>query len=139
MYESSGKLPIAGFFFPVNESIWEHLKLAFYPILIVWIFPQNFTWKAALCGAGNSTITCMLIILTGYYTLKYGFSVEGLAIDLILLFIGILFGQTVGFQQAIHNGKATGILWGFYLILIAGVFILFTQFPPNLPVFQPPI
>lgn len=34
LYEWSGKLLIAGLFTPVNESVWEHMKLVFFPMLL---------------------------------------------------------------------------------------------------------
>ena len=33
VYEWSGDNPLVGLFSPVNESVWEHLKLLFFPIL----------------------------------------------------------------------------------------------------------
>lgn len=34
LYDFSGKVLIVGIFAPINESIWEHLKLGFYPIIL---------------------------------------------------------------------------------------------------------
>ena len=34
VYDLSGKLIIIGLIAPINESIWEHLKLAFFPTII---------------------------------------------------------------------------------------------------------
>ena len=31
IYEWTGENTLAGLIFPVNESIWEHLKLIFFP------------------------------------------------------------------------------------------------------------
>ena len=33
VYEWSGNRPAVGLFFPVNESVWEHMKLVFFPML----------------------------------------------------------------------------------------------------------
>ncbi len=33
-YEWSGESAIVGIFTPINESIWEHLKLVFWPLLL---------------------------------------------------------------------------------------------------------
>ncbi len=38
LYEWTGKNFIAGLFTPVNESIWEHMKLIFFPILAYAIY-----------------------------------------------------------------------------------------------------
>ena len=34
IYDWSGKQAWIGFFCPVNESTWEHLKLLFFPVLV---------------------------------------------------------------------------------------------------------
>ena len=34
LYDWSGKNFVIGFFTPINESIWEHIKLLFFPMLI---------------------------------------------------------------------------------------------------------
>ena len=41
-YEWFGKSNIAALFFPVNESTWEHLKLAIFPTLIYFFFGLTF-------------------------------------------------------------------------------------------------
>lgn len=35
-YAWLGKLNMVGMFTPINESIWEHLKLLFWPLLLWW-------------------------------------------------------------------------------------------------------
>ncbi len=44
VYEWSGKNPIAAIFFPVDESVWEHVKLLFFPTLFYCFFLIN-KWK----------------------------------------------------------------------------------------------
>lgn len=34
VYDWSGQNPLVGFFAPVNESTWEHMKLLFFPMLL---------------------------------------------------------------------------------------------------------
>lgn len=46
VYEWSGYNFILGYFFPVNESTWEHMKLCFFPMLTYAIF-MNRQLKAA--------------------------------------------------------------------------------------------
>ena len=43
-YELSGKLAIVAAFLAVNESVWEHLKLAFWPSLI-WLLLEYLPVK----------------------------------------------------------------------------------------------
>ena len=44
VYEWSEKNPIAAIFFPVDESVWEHVKLLFFPTLFYCFFLIN-KWK----------------------------------------------------------------------------------------------
>jgi len=41
-YELSGKSPVIGAFSPVNESLWEHLKLGYFPLLLYSIVEYWF-------------------------------------------------------------------------------------------------
>lgn len=43
LYFLSGQSPIIALFCPVNESVWEHLKLLYFPFLFVSI------WDICLC------------------------------------------------------------------------------------------
>ena len=38
VYEWSGQNFIVGFFFPVNESTWEHMKMLFFPMLLYSLY-----------------------------------------------------------------------------------------------------
>ena len=44
-FELSGFNPIVGTFSAVNESVWEHLKLGFWPILLLTIIEYRFIIK----------------------------------------------------------------------------------------------
>lgn len=35
LYDWSGKNPVIALFTPVNESVWEHMKLLFFPFLLL--------------------------------------------------------------------------------------------------------
>lgn len=34
LYDWSGQNPVIGLFTPINESVWEHMKLLFFPMLL---------------------------------------------------------------------------------------------------------
>jgi hypothetical protein len=42
-YDWSGKNAIVGLFSPINESVFEHLKLLYFPMLL-WIVPGYFIY-----------------------------------------------------------------------------------------------
>lgn len=66
-YDWSGKSVIVGIFTPVNESIWEHLKLSTYPtfiwyILGILIFRDKvnlYIW--AICSVISVITSCIVI------------------------------------------------------------------------------
>ena len=45
IYEWTGENLIAGYFFNVNESTWEHLKLLFFPTVTYSVFEYTFLNK----------------------------------------------------------------------------------------------
>jgi hypothetical protein len=71
VYEWSGKNLLVGLFCPVNESTWEHLKLVFYPILVVSI-PEYFflcrQYDRFLCTKFLSALLGMGLTVVLFYT-----------------------------------------------------------------------
>lgn len=145
------QVPLLGIFFPVNESVWEHLKLCFYPIVLVWILPwgeffprwhkkgEKGCWLlVAFSGAAVSVTVAGITVLTWYYTLFSGFSINGLWVDLLLLWIGIVLGQSLGLYVTWRSFKIYQWIAIFYLLIIAVIFGVLTFYPLRLPVFLSP-
>lgn len=93
LYKLSGQSAFAALFCPVNESVWEHLKLLFFPYLFVSIYEYThrrpaFTlffysrYLAVLCGMGFT--------ISAFYTYTGTFGEEFLPID-ILIYLGSVF------------------------------------------------
>lgn len=144
-YDWSGKNDYIGLFFPISESIWEHLKLLFFPTIIFSAFeyifikrkPKNYFF--ALC---ISLILGMLTIVTLYYLYTGVLGKNISFIDISLFFVGIaamLFLKT----KIIANKYAPGVLPNIAAIVIIVLFgILFAVYsynPPHLGIFLPPI
>ena len=76
IYDWSGKQTWIGFFCPVNESTWEHLKLLFFPVLIfsaieyIWIRKESKNFIAARV---TGTVLQYFIRIQEYWeTIIYG-------------------------------------------------------------------
>src|SRR5690625_2707729 len=77
IYEWTGENAVVGMFAPINESIWEHLKLVLFPLLIWWIAGYLFfnrkrslsLSKWALSGT-MSLFLSLLIIVSYYFFLR---------------------------------------------------------------------
>ncbi len=143
-YELSGRLAIVGAFSAVNESVWEHLKLAFWPSLI-WLLIEyilvikltnNFLISKTL---GTCTMIALIPIVFYSYTSITGGSI--FAIDIATFIVAVIIGQIVSYTLFRKNQFARNVDRVALVILVAlGIaFIVFTFYPPHLPVFQDPI
>ncbi len=93
IYDWSGKQTWIGFFCPVNESTWEHLKLLFFPVLIfsaieyIWIRKESKNFIAARV---TGTVLGMFTIIAVFYTYTGILGNHYLWLDLVTFFIGAL-------------------------------------------------
>lgn len=93
-YEWSGDNAVVGLFSAVNESTWEHLKLLFFPFLLLTILevllrgnmlPEQFLPARVLgilAGMGG--------IVVGFYTLRGVLGRNYDALNIALYFAGVL-------------------------------------------------
>lgn len=141
-YGWSGQNPIVGLFTPVNESVWEHIKLLFFPMLLyLLLFCRNLIRDnpSFLSGYLYGTLAgCLLIPVLFYaYTAVLGHSV--LIADLAIYFISVIFAFFVGSTLAAKESRSQRSFLPLALCLLLMVcFFVFTYFPPHLPLFQAP-
>lgn len=144
-YDLSGESIIVGIFAPVNESVWEHLKMSFWPMLIWWVVGY-FVLRNRTCvskskwivGCATAIIVCPLVIVSFYYTYTGALGIESLILDIFSLFLGITIAQITALH--IYNYSNPGIycvLIAFMIIVLMAIaFIVFTFSPPQIPLFQ---
>ncbi|MGE5328251.1 MAG: DUF6512 family protein [Deltaproteobacteria bacterium] len=144
-YEWSGNSIIVGIFAPVNESVWEHLKLAFWPILAWWILGYILLGNNNMISTSQwftscvvSEIVSMVTILAFYYTYTGALGIESLILDIFSLFLGIALGQILAFH--VYKYAKLNHYWLYIsiaiLIFIAVTFVVFTFIPPHIPLFK---
>lgn len=143
LFEWTGGNRVAALFSAVNESIWEHLKLLFYPC-ILFAVAEYFAW-----GRGERSFWCikLLGILSGlvlipvvYYTYTgiLGVNADWFNITLFFLAAGFTFYLEAKFFEReracrLPEGLALGVL-----LLICAAFTVFTFLPLRIPFFQDP-
>lgn len=142
MYDLFGKNPIIALFAPANESIWEHSKMVLIPIILWWTIyyiikkksyniNKNIWYTSSLISLLTALLT--IPILYYFYTGALGFHL--LWIDIFILFIAISFGQLLALHFYNHSRGINFInVWIIFAILIL-LFMLFTLYPPSLPIF----
>ena len=145
-YDLSGQSPIVGIFAPVNESIWEHLKLSVYPTFF-WYF-LSFLLIENKINVYNwftccviSAITSAIVIVCFYYTYTGALGIHSLFLDIFSLLLGILIAQFLSLH--IYN-YANITKLGFCLSVLISIliFVTFTKFtfsPPKFPIFMDPV
>ena len=143
-YEASGKLAIVGAFSAVNESVWEHLKLAFWPSLIWLLIEYLLIKKLTNNFLPSKTIgTCTMIILIPIAFYSYtSITCESIfAIDITTFIVAIIIGQIVSYTLFKKNqfSRNTDKIALVTLFVLGIAFIVFTFYPPHLPIFQDPI
>lgn len=145
-YDWLGQSSIVGMFTPINESIWEHLKLVFWPLLFWWgtgflIFRNRkqlsfVKWSTAGMVA---IIISMTFIVGWYYTWVYGLGIESSIIDIGSLFIAVPVGQLVGIHlyRVLHPRLIYQLIAILFAIGLGAAFIYFTFVTPDRPIFIP--
>lgn len=126
---------------PVNESVWEHLKLLFWPTLLAaFVLSQNSAKPERLWASFFCVLLGMPVFLVGmYYLLKGGFGITShfLNIGLYFLTMGLGFFFAWFLYAKCRLEKAGGFL--LLLVLLYGAcLILFSFAAPPLDIFTPP-
>lgn len=131
--------PLVGLFAPVNESVWEHLKLLFWPFLAAGfaLTRRQADKPAAWSGLLLSQLLMPLLLLGVYYLLLAGFGVQSLSLDIALYLLTLALGFCLA--RRVSAGGRLAFLSGI-LVILTGLYgaalILFTLAPPELPVFM---
>lgn len=145
LYELTGKLNLVAFIAPINESIWEHTKLALLPMLCWWILWYLIGGKKLGINRNNwfvatflATISVPVLITMFYYTYTGGFNIHSLAIDITSFFISVALAQLLGLYVYKHSNftDKAYVKVIILIVLLMLMYIIFTLNPPHLPLFM---
>lgn len=143
-FEWSGSQAVVGVFSAVNESVWEHLKLGFWPAIVFALIEFKYLKKTTSNLLFAKTISIYLIpiiimVIFYSYTTVLGESI--LVIDILSFIIAVIVGQLVSYR--LLTGKTLpynlDMVSLVALILLGLAFVLFTFYPPQLALFQDPL
>lgn len=93
VYDWSLQNFIIGFFFPVSESTWEHMKLIFFPMLLYGLFlysrlKEDYPCLASALPAGILSGTFLIPVL--FYTYSGILGKNYMALDITTFVIAVL-------------------------------------------------
>lgn len=143
-YEWSNENPFVALFSPVNESVWEHLKLLFFPAFLYTLFEIIVLFKVSgrfLTSRIVGILLGMFVIVSSYFTYT-GISGRGfLVMDILIFIVSVLVTFCSSRYLEVHvPGLHLPLLANYALLLLIIIcFFAFTFSPPDLPVFVPPV
>lgn len=138
LYEWSG-CALTAFFCPVNESVWEHLKLLFFPFLFwtLWNYLCNKPRPSSYFFYRLLSVICgMMFTITLFYTYTGIIGRNFLLLDILIFMLSIIFTLRLipPFTKRLPSVPpltATYTAW----IAVILCFFTFTCFPPDIPLF----
>ena len=143
-FEWSGNNHIVAAFSSTNESTWEHLKLVFYPMLIMTVIGYFYLGKDVknyLCAKTLGIIYAISFIVIFFYTYT-GILGTNLAIfDISSFFIAGFLSYYYSYKKIVTKKyRSNCTLFSILsIVILFGSFILFTLVPPKIGIFNDPI
>lgn len=143
IFEWTGYWKPAGLIAAVNESTWEHFKMAFWPTLFYGLIQYRFIKEETHNFIVAKTVGLLIMpIVTGI--LFYGYTaITGhhyLIIDIIIFFLSIVSGQLVSLTLLTRETLPVKFTYiaAPILILMISAFSLLSYFPPRNFLFKHP-
>ena len=132
---------ITSIFFPVNESVWEHMKIIYTSILMATIIEyfiykyKNIKYNNLFVSIPITSVLGIIIYLLIYYPLNTILG-HSLILSISILFFTYILCAIISYYilslKKIKNEKYIGLV----LIIISYIlFAILTYMPPKLPIF----
>lgn len=145
LYQWSGESVAAAPFAAVNESVWEHMKLLFWPMLL-WAgaeravlggYSRGF-WPAKALGI----LLGLALIPALYYTYTGALGVSVMWVDIAIFFVAAAAAFLAETRMLARDWRCRGGARAsalVLLLLLSAAFVLCTFVPPRFPLFQDPV
>jgi len=141
LFELSGQLAPVGVIAAVNESVWEHFKIGFWPALLYaaveYPFLRKYTANFLVAKAACVYVIPVTIAIV-FYSYTSVFGQEILLVDILIFVFAIALGQLTSYKILTSSQLPRWLdLVGLSLIILLAVaFGAFTFYPPHIPLFQ---
>jgi hypothetical protein len=145
VFEMSGGWKPVAFIGAVNESTWEHLKIAFWPMFFLFLFElaaREKTYENFLLAKTAGLYFAPVLIMLLFYSYRMLFHAHSLAYDITIFFFAIFSGNILSwkllsvFQSgSVRGTRAVSVI---FLTVLVLSFSFFTYFPPRVFLFRDP-
>lgn len=145
LYEWTGENIIIASFSAVNESVWEHLKLVFFPMLLAGIIEYFFVNKIAnnyieaKC-IGIFSAICFVVVTFFTYTGIVG--TNFFILDILIFIISIIIGEYIAYKlmkRKNESNQKTRLLSIIILVFLLICFVVCTYLTPRVNLFRDPV
>lgn len=134
---------ITSIFAPVNESIWEHMKILFGSILLSGVIQKIIVIKykekynnicfSNFIGAITSIPVFLIIFLPIYQIIGKNFIVT-----IIIMFIAIVVAEVISYVIMNKNDYNLEKITIIFVIIVYVIFLLLSYYPLNISIFKDP-
>jgi hypothetical protein len=127
----------------VNESVWEHLKIAFWPIFIFGVFEYFYygrSQKSFFIAKAINLYSAPILIIVLFYGYTF-FIKDNLFFDISIFIIAIIVSYAFSYK-ALVSRKNYKNLTSFSIVMIVFtvlLFSIFTYFAPHSFLFKDPV
>jgi len=140
VFEWSGESRIVGLFASVNESVWEHFKPGFWPMCLYAAIEYRFLRGRIYNFLTAKAVAVYIIpIITGlvFYAYTAIIGEEILIVDILIFLVAIVAGQLTSYKvmTSVKLPGYTNVVSLIFIMVLAFVLMLFTFYPPHLPIF----
>ena len=141
-YDWLGENAIVGIFSSVNESVWEHLKLLFWPLVFYSLVEYVYIgekYENYLFAKAVSIYSGIILIITLFYTYSGVLGKHILFIDILIFIVSVIASQYITFL-ILSSDKCQSKIWNYVsligIIVLMCLFVVFTFNPPHIPLFE---
>jgi hypothetical protein len=142
IYQWSGHAVWTAYFSAVNESVWEHMKLFFFPLLVFtlvewfWVKEKDKLLFAKMAEA----VLGIIFIAAVFYTYTGALGVENVIDDIVTFMVAVVLGKTLSFAVLSSDYKPrlpfAAYIYGAGLVALTLFFFIATFNPPKVPLFR---
>lgn len=132
LYELSGNNTVVGLFVPINESVWEHLKLLFFPFVFLCIV-EFVLYGRYMCNFLMSRfiglLSGLVLIPTVFYIYSSIVGKSIVFIDILLFFVAVFVSYLVSYILISKERKCRpyeNILSAVLFIVLVILFVVIT-------------
>lgn len=143
LYDISNHNKIIGLFAAVNESTWEHIKIALTPTLI-WGFVDGYIYGMNLnyfLAKFISLLSVIVIMPLLFYSYKFLFQKNNAIINIIIFYVVIICSQYLFFY--IISIQTINYFWQYLSCVLTFVifacYMIFTLLPLEIFLFKDPL